>query len=87
MKQALVVVENDRAPRLADRQQRGARGYAATYLPGEVNRCPSCGCWTWNVHRVTAECMRCDLPLAIATDGERVERPARPSFWTRLKNF
>ncbi|ALG60884.1 MULTISPECIES: hypothetical protein [Citromicrobium] len=69
MSRALVVVERDRAPTLADRIQRGARGYAASYLPGELNRCPSCGCKQWHVGRVTATCSRCDLPLAIAADG------------------
>lgn len=69
MRNQLLVIERDRAPRLADRMRRGVRGYAVTYRPGELNRCPSCGCKQWHVGRITATCSGCALPLSIAADG------------------
>lgn len=36
------------------------------YHEGEDNRCPQCGCKSWHVGRVTAECARCDHPLPLA---------------------
>ncbi len=86
MKAALKVIERDRAPTLADRMQRGARGYAASYLPGEVNRCPGCGGRLWTVGRVTAECWGCGLPLPISADGVSHQPAPRPSLWARVRN-
>ena len=87
MRRALVVIEGDRAPTLADRMQRGARGYAANYLPGDVNRCPSCGGRRWTVGRVTADCWNCGLPLPIAADGVSHEPAPAPSLWARLRRL
>lgn len=46
------------------------RGYHAVYRPGEINRCPSCGMANWHVGRSMAECGFCQMPLAIANNGQ-----------------
>jgi len=87
MKTALKVVGRDHAPTLADRMQRGARGYAVNYVPGDVNRCPSCGGRRWTAGRVTAECWNCGLPLPISADGVSHQPTPPPSLLDRLRGL
>lgn len=48
-----------------------------SFMPGSANRCPHCGADAFAVGRVTAECMDCGHPLAIAPTRTRPINPIK----------